>query len=112
MRFLFALLVPEVVVESVPRGQLAPFVDEHGRGRSAVLSQLTVCLVGTDKGQLDGVQRVRSEDLVVEAGVDHGCLGTVGAHEMDRLGRVLLAPLGVLVHDLACMMGKTGIGYY
>ena len=40
-------LVPEVVVEPVPGGQLAPGVDQHGGGRRAVLGQLPVILKDT-----------------------------------------------------------------
>ena len=57
-----ALLVPKVVVEPVPGGQLAPLVDEHRGGRRAVLRQLPVGRVRAHLRSRDGLVR---DDLLV-----------------------------------------------
>ncbi len=74
------LLIPEVMVETVPGCQLAPGVDEHGCGRRAILGKLLVGIVGADQGQLDRVQWIGHQDLLIESGIDHGSFWTIGTH--------------------------------
>ena len=95
---LLSLLLPKVVIESVPSRQLASLVDEHRGLGAAVIGELLVGRVGAHQGQLDRVQRVGGQDLRKEAGVDHGRLGPVCAHQVDGLGLVLL-PLGRVLLD-------------
>ncbi len=76
------LLVPEVVIEAFPGGELAPRIDEHGRRRGTILRQLAVGGVWAHQRELDWMQRIRSQDLMVESSVDHGCFRSVGAHQV------------------------------
>ena len=100
-------LIPEVMVETVPGCQFALGVDQHGRCWRAIRRQLLVGIIGTDQGQLDRVDGIGHEDFLVESGVDHGCLGTIGADQMNGLGRVLLAFGSVGCHKLAWSTKQT-----
>ena len=96
-----SVLCPEVMIEPIPSSQLAALVDQHGGLGAAVVGQLLVGRVGGHQGQLDRVDGVGLKDLGEEAGIDHGGLGSVGAHQVDGLGLVLLPLRCVLVNDLA-----------
>ena len=95
------------MVEAVPGGQLAALVDQHRRLGPAVVGELLVGGVRGHQGQLDGVEGVGGQDLREEAGVDHGSLGPVCAHQVDGLGLVLLPLGGVLLDNLAWTMDRT-----
>ena len=106
-KYFCCLLGPEVVVEAVPGGQLAPLVDQHRRLGAAVVGELLVGGVRRHQGQLDGVEGVGGQDLREEAGVDHRGLGPVRAHQVDGLGLVLLPLGGVLLDNLAWTVDRT-----
>ena len=106
-KYFRCLLGPEVVVEAVPGGQLAALVDQHRRLGPAVVGELLVGGVRGHQGQLDGVEGVGGQDLREEAGVDHRGLGPVRAHQVDRLGLVLLPLGGVLLDNLAWTTDRT-----
>ena len=46
---------------------------------------------------------------MVESGVDHGGLRPIRAHQVHRLGVVLLPPARVLAHELSCNEGETRV---
>lgn len=92
------------MVETIPGCQLALGMNQHRRCWRAILRQLLIGIIRADQGQLDRVDRVGHQDFLVEAGIDHSCLWSIGADQMDWLGWVLLALGSVGRHQLACQM--------
>jgi len=95
------LLIPKIVIQSVPSCKLASWVDQHRICWRAVLWKLLVCIIRTNQSQFNRIQRICHQNFLVESSIDHGCLWTISSNEVNWFWWVLFPFRCVCCHNLA-----------